>query len=378
MNAASGKTSLWRWILILLIVGAGIGARFYFTKTSTQPTGTMEQSVRVATAERKDIPQYFSGLGVVTPQNTVLIQSRVEGQLMSLHFTEGQIVQANDLLAVIDPRPFEVQLKQAEGALARDTALLKNARLDYARYQKLMREDSVALQQVQAQEAALGQYEGVVAVDLATVANVRLQLEYCRVTAPISGRIGIKQVDVGNMIRANSAGIALITQTQPIQVVFTLVERQIPQVLAAMKLVQGQTPPARLPVEAWDQDGKNLLATGELLTLDNQIDSSTGTVKAKALFTNANDELFPNQFVNAKLRVKMMEQALTIPSAALQRNNKGVFVYIVDSAKKVTMRPVTPGYVSGEITVVEKGLELGEIVVVDGVDQLRDGTTVRF
>ncbi len=339
------------------------------------------QPVRVGTAHSADVPVYFQGLGTVTPINTVLVKSRVDGELMALHFTEGQFVKAGDLLAEIDPRPYEVQLAQAEGNLARDQALLKNARQDLARYRKLVREQSVSAQQVQNQESVVGQYEGAVAIDMASIADAKLQLTYCRITAPVSGRLGLKQVDLGNMVRASDAnGIVVITQMRPMQVVFNLVEKQLPDVLAAMR---GNEP---LLVEAWDQAGSALLTSGRLLTVDNQIDTSTGTIKAKATFENTHLELFPNQFVNAKLRVKILPGALVIPTAAVQRETGGFFVFLVQDGK-VVQRKIRTGHVTAELTVVEEertvgdekeGLALGDIVVTDGVDRLRDGTSVTY
>ncbi len=273
----------------------------------------------------------------------------------------------------------EAQLKQAEGALARDAALLKNARTDLVRYQKLIREQSVSTQQLQNQESLVGQYEGAVLTDEGNIAAAKLQIEYCRITAPVTGRVGLRRVDPGNMIHASDAsGITVITQTRPIQVVFTLVEKEIPDVLRAVRKAGKATPPEKLPVEVWGQDGKELIATGELLTLDNQIDTATGTVKAKAVFDNVDEALFPNQFVNARLRVRVLRQALVIPVSAVQRDNKGAFVYTVNATRAAQVRQVTTGYVSGADTVVEQGLAPGDTVVTDGVDRLRQGTPVKY
>jgi multidrug efflux system membrane fusion protein len=291
---------------------------------------------------------------------------------MALHFTEGQIVRQDDLLAEIDPRPYEVRLQQALGNLARNEALLKDAELDLERYRKLIREQSISAQQLQSQEGLVEQFRGSVIADKATVADAELQLSYSRITAPISGRVGLKRVDVGNMIRSSdNEGIVVITQIRPMHVIFTLVERQIPEVLAAMR--KGEP----LTVEAWSQDNRTLLATGELLTIDNQIDTATGTVRASATFANDDRRLFPNQFVNTRLKVKTLENVLIIPSSALQRNNDGFFVYVVRDGK-TRSQTITTGYATDTETVVDAGLAEGDVVVTDGVDRLRDGMAVTY
>ena len=365
------KKLLFACILIALIV-AGYSLYARFKGKGTPAPETQPHVVRVAAARTGDIPMYLQALGTVTPPNTVVVKSRVDGQLMRLHFTEGQMVNAGDLLAEIDPRPFEVQRKQALGALARDEAQLKGARLDLARFRKLIKEQSVSLQQLQAQEALVGQYEGALLADKAAVADAELQLTYCNVTAPVSGRVGLKQVDEGNIIHASDAnGIVVITQTRPMDVIFTLVEKDIPQVLESMRT--GQV----LAVEAWGQDGKTLLSTGALLTLDNQIDTATGTVKAKARFDNQDDRLFPNQFVSIRLLVKTLENVLIIPSSAVQRNNDGFFVYAVTNGT-TRMQSVTSAYATANNTVINSGLNDGDIVVTDGVDRLRAGSAVTY
>ena len=358
-------------IIILLLALAVVAFVVYRgTHSSVEMEPPKPQPVRVAAVELMDVPVYFQGLGTVTPENTVTVKSRVDGELIAIHFIEGQDVTAGDLLAEIDPRPYEVQLKEAEGSLARDKALLRDARLDLERYRKLIRQEAVSPQQLQAQEALVGQYEGSVRMDEAGIANASLQLEYCRISAPISGRLGLKQADLGNMIRSSDTnGLVVITQMQPMQVVFTLVEKQVPDVMEAMR-------EGRLAVDVWDQDNKNLLAKGTLMTLDNRIDTATGTVKAKAVFANDDGRLFPNQFVNARLMVKTLHQRPVVPTAAVQRNNDGFFVYAVTNST-VRMRPVRTGYQDGNISVVEEGLEPGETVVTDGVDRLRDNSTVR-
>lgn len=357
--------------ILLLALAVVVFVIYRGTHSSVEMEPPKPQPVRVATVELKDIPVYFQGLGTVTPENTVTVKSRVDGELIAIHFTEGQDVTAGDLLAEIDPRPFEVQLKEAEGALARDKALLRDAYLDLERYRKLIRQEAVSPQQLQAQEALVGQYEGSVRVDEASIADAKLQLEYCRITAPISGRLGLKQADLGNMIRTSDTnGLVVITQMHPMQVVFTLVEKQVPDVLAAMRA-------GILPVNVWDQDNKALLAQGTLMTLDNRIDTATGTVKAKAVFANDDDRLFPNQFVNARLMVTTLHQQPTVPASAVQRNNDGFFVYTVTNST-VSIRSVRTGYQDGGLSIVEEGLNPGEVVVIDGVDRLRDKSRVRI
>lgn len=365
------------WIVALvLILGAGGYAYKRLTTKGAGGAGPPVQPVRVAEAKLDDVDVFFQALGTVVSPNTVTVKSRVDGQLMALHFTEGQSVREGDLLAEIDPRPFEVQLQQAQGQLARDEALLKQANLELQRYRRLVKEQSVSIQQLQAQEGVVGQYEGTVMADKAAVADARLQLTYSRVTAPVSGRVGLRKVDVGNMIRSSdSDGIVVITQMDPMDVVFTLVEKQIPDVVQAMR--QAAKEESFLAVEAWGQDNKTLLAAGRLLTIDNQIDTATGTVKAKAEFANADRRLFPNQFVNARLKVSTLRQVLVVPASSLQRNNEGFFVYVVEKGR-TRSQAVTTSYSTDTLTVVADGLKVGDVVVIDGVDRLRDGMRVSY
>ncbi|MDL2315754.1 MdtA/MuxA family multidrug efflux RND transporter periplasmic adaptor subunit [Desulfovibrio sp. OttesenSCG-928-A18] len=373
------RWSLKTVVLLLILIGAlaGGGAFVYqrfFGKQGGPPRQT-PFSVRVAQVKLGNMPVYLQALGTVTPPNTVTVRSRVDGQLMALHFEEGRRVKAGDLLAEIDPRPFEVQKLQAQGQLARDEALLNDARLDLERYRKLIKEHSVSAQQLQAQEALVGQYEGAVIADRAAVADADLQITYSRVTAPISGRVGLRKVDVGNMIRASDAeGIVVITQMRPMHVLFTLVESQIPEVMRAMRQAGSEHP---LLVEAWGQDNRVMLASGRLLTIDNQIDTATGTVRAKAEFANEDLALFPNQFINARLRIRELEQVMLIPTSAVQRNNAGFFVYVVEDGV-TRMKSISSPYATDQETVVDSGLSPGDRVVVDGVDRLRDGTAVNF
>lgn len=326
--------------------------------------------VVAAEAARGDFPVYFQSLGTVTALNTVTVRSRVDGELVKLHFTEGGEVKAGDLLAEIDPRPYKAQLTQAEGQLLRDSALLKNARQDLRRYKVLLPQDSASPQQVDAAEAAVRQYEAAVKTDEGNIAAVKLQLEYCRVTAPLSGRLGLKLVDQGNIVRASDAtGIVVITQTNPISVLFTVTEGQLPDVLSGMK--QGD-----ILVEAWDRTRTELLARGGLLTVDNRIDTATGTVRLRALFDNSGGILFPNQFVNTRIRVKTLNDAVLVPTAAVQHASRGAFVFLVENGKAV-LRDITAGEGNDDLTVITKGVEPGDVLIIDGLDRLRDGVPVK-
>lgn len=338
--------------------------------------------VRVATALAQNVPHFLNGLGTVIPSSDVLVKSRVDGQLVRLHFQEGQRVKAGDLLAEIDPRPFQAALDEAQGNLAKDQAQLDNARRDLARYAKLAKGDFIAAQQYETQRALVRQYEGTVEADKAAVDSARLQLDYSRITAPVGGRLGLRNVDEGNQIKSSdSDGLVRITEVSPCDVLFTLPESQVPLVARALREREENPSLPPLPVQAWDREQKHLLAVGSLLSLDNQIDAATGTVKLKARFPNQDGALYPNQFVNARLMVRMLKDAVTIPASAVQLGSRGSYVYVVskdDKGDKIAhVREVTPGISTDRLTVIDKGLKAGEVVVVDGLDRLRDGITVK-
>jgi len=327
--------------------------------------------VGVASVRKGAFDVYLFALGTVTPLNTVQVRSRVDGQIMRVAFDEGQMVSAGDLLAEIDPRPFEVQLTLATGQLARDQALLENARKDLERYRILLAQDSIARQQVDTQESLIRQYEAAVQSDQGGIANARLQLSHARIVAPIGGRVGLRQVDAGNIVRAADATpIVVITQLQPIGVLFPIPEDALPRV---MKRLRTGHP---IPVEAFDRAQKEKLGSGRLLTVDNQIDTATGTVKLKAEFPNTNNVLFANQFVNIRMPLETMPNATLLPTAAVQRGAAGTFVYVVKDDATVAVTPVSLGPVQGEVSTVVSGVAAGAKVVIDGADRLRDGAKI--
>ena len=325
----------------------------------------------MAPVERGDLPVTLNGLGTVTPLATVTVKTQIAGRLMTLGFQEGQIVKTNDFLAEVDPRPYQIALEQAEAQLVRDTALLDDARIDLARYRTLASQDSIPRQQLDTQEYLVHQYEGTVKADKAMVDNARLNLEYCHIVAPVGGRVGLRQVDQGNYVQTSDPnGIVVITQLQPISVIFTLPEDNLPTILK--RLATG----AKLPVTAYDRALTTKLATGVLLTVDNQIDTTTGTVRLRSQFDNRDNLLFPNQFVTAVLLVDTMKNATIAPSAAIQRGAPGAFVYVVNAERVVGLRPVKLGPTNGDRVGILSGLNPGEQVVVDGADKLRDGAKV--
>jgi len=328
-------------------------------------------AVAIETVGQGDFPVYLNGLGTVTALRTVTVKPRVDGELIKVLFTEGQMVKEGDLLAEIDPRPFQVQLQQAEGQLMRDEALLKNARLDHERYLTLLEQDSISAQQTVTQEAQVKQYQGVVEMDKAQVNNAKLQLSYAKVTAPIPGRVGLRQIDQGNIVHANDTnGLVVITQLQPISVVFTLPEDKVQAVVQRWRANEPVT------VEAYDRAGKIKLAEGKLLAFDNQIDSTTGTLKLKAQFDNNERSLFANQFVNIRMHLDTLKDATLVSSAAIQHDTQGAFVYVVDPQLTVQVRRVTLGPTEADKAVVLSNLAANETVVVEGIDRLRDGGRV--
>ncbi|OWQ85335.1 multidrug transporter subunit MdtA [Roseateles aquatilis] len=342
----------------------GPGARGRFAANRTQPVSVMP-------ARLQDIRHTAAAIGTITASNTAVVRAQVSGVLQQLHFKEGQQVKAGQTLAQIDPRAFMAALGQAEGQLARDKATLDNGRVDLARYKDLLAKDAIASQQLDTQQALVRQLEGTVKADQATVDSARLQVTYTKVLAPIDGRVGLKQVDIGNVVQTGDAnGIVSITQTRPIALTFAVPSALLPRVTAGLR---GNTP---MVVEAWSRDGKTRLATGKLATADNAIDITTDTIKLKALFPNDDDALFPNQSVSVKLQISTEQNRLAVPAAAVQRGSQGFYVYVVNADNTVNTRVVQTGAVDGDWMAVDGKIEPGERVVIDGVDRLREGAKV--
>ena len=381
-----------RWLVGLLLVLIVIGLCWWLWPTSSkkeqaaQPEGRTSKSgmmrpgfggstqpvpVRVSDVKRGDFPVFYKALGTVTALNTINVRSRVAGELVKVYFKEGQMVKAGELLAEIDPRSYQNALLQAEGTLLQNQAQLKNAQVDVQRYRGLYAEDSIAKQTLDTAEALVSQYQGTVKTNQAAVNDAKLNLEFTKIRAPISGRVGLRQLDVGNLVAANdTTALVVITQTEPIVVSFTLPENDLALVIARYR--SG----AKLPVQAWDRGDRKELAVGVLSSIDNQIDITTGTLKFKALFENRDQTLFPNQFVNVRLLADTLKDVILAPSAAIQFGTNGSFVYAMDGDNKVKIRSVKVGATDGDVTVIEEGLEPGDRVVLEGTDRLRDGGAV--
>lgn len=396
---------IWKlfWLCLLLICGFII-YKLFANSIPTKPHGFAQPlaPVRTAKAYVQDVPYFLNGLGTVLPSSDILVKSRVTGQLIRLHFQEGQHVRAGQLLAEIDPRPFQAALNEAKGKLSADTAQLENAKRDLERYSSLIQGDYVERQKYDTQKALVLQYTGAVATDKAQVETARLQLEYSRITAPASGIVGLRKVDVGNQISTtDTTGIVRITEVSPCDVLFTLPETELPKI---MRSVREFGKYSALPVEAWDREQREILAHGNLLSIDNEIDRETGTIRLKARFANKNRILYANQFVNARIRITVLKQAVTVPAAAIQVGPKGHYVYVFKEQKQagivpnqqvqtktphqakteaqspignVELREVKVGLETPRLVQVKSGLLAEEEVVVDGLDRLKDGLKVR-
>ncbi len=383
-NPPSGKRSLVRVLIYLVLIGAAGFAAWHIHQNQRR---TAENSARQAAAllsrpvpvqvtavDERPMPIYLTALGTVTPYNTVTVKARVSGELLPVKFTEGQLVRQGDTIMNIDPKPFQAALNQAKGTLAHDEALLKNAQAEYGRYKALYDAGVVSKETLDADEATVGQYQGAIQADKAAVETAELQLSWCSIQSPITGRIGLRLVDPGNIITANTTNLVVINQFQPISVYFTLPENQLPQVL---RMLAGNR---RLPVDAYDHADVQKLASGELVTADNQIDTTTGTGKLKAVFSNADNLLFPDQFVNIHLVMESRSNALVIPSAAIQSGVNGSYVWTADTdaqgAGTVSMKPVKVALSQGQISILDGGVERGDKIVVDGADRLRPGAHI--
>jgi membrane fusion protein, multidrug efflux system len=382
------RSRWWLWLLVVVVLVAGVWylrARGSQANSATSAAGgtavgrggpggapgSFVVPVIVATAVKGDLPVFYNGLGTVTALNTVTIRTRIDGELINVAFKEGQFVKQGDLLAEIDPRPYQVQLDQAQGQLAKDVAARKDAEVNLERYKLLFKEGVIPQQQLDTQASSVGQFDGAMQTDQANINNAKLNLAYCRITAPISGRIGLRLVDPGNMVHASDAnGLLVITQVQPIAVIFSLPQDQLPAVYSRLR--KGQ----ELTVDAYDRDNTSKIATGKLLTIDNQIDPTTGTYKLKSIFNNGDNSLFPNQFVNVHLLVDTKKNVVIVPTAAILRGSQGIYVFAVGANNTVKVLNITVAESNGNITGVASGLSAGDVVVTDGQDKLQDGSKV--
>jgi multidrug efflux system membrane fusion protein len=378
---------LWPWLLLVVLAGGAYIAHKWWVATPSASSATASRSdgaravpVLSGQVQRRDVKVYLSGLlGTVVALNTVTIHTRVDGQLEKVGFREGEFVHEGDVLAELDPRPFEVQLEQAKGQKVKDDATLANAKLDLERYKVLFAQDSVAKQQLDTQVATVAQDEGVLVSDQAAIDTANLSLTYCHITSPLTGRIGLRLVDPGNIVHAaDTNGLLVITQVQPISVVFPISEDALPQVVPKVRAG------VRLEVDAFDRDPAKLtpqatpLATGTVLTLDNQVDTTTSTVRVRAVFPNTNEALFPNQFVNARLLIDTLHNVVVVPSAAVQKGAQATYVFVIKPDNTVDMRTVTVQLTQADDAVVSSGVSPGETVVTDGLDKLQPGTHVQL
>jgi len=357
----------WYWLVAICVAGLAVYA--WATHRSAAPVRVASAvPVSAIAAKSGDLNIYLNQIGTVTPFATVTVRGRVAGQIMQIDFTEGQMVEANQLLMTIDPRPYQAQLVQYAGQLARDQATLANARITLERYRALFSQGVIARQDLDNQQALYAQAQGSIENDQGLIDGVKVNLTYCRVVSPIRGRIGLRQVDLGNDVQATDP-LVVITQLQPISVIFSVPEDNIGEIVRAMS--SGR----QVPVQAWDRDMSKQIASGFLLTIDNQIDQTTGTIKLRAQFDNSGDVLFPNQFVNAKLLVKTLNNTVLIPTAAVQRSQQGSYVYVVQADQTVVRRTVTISATQGDVTAIGQGIANGDVVVTDGLDRLLPGST---
>lgn len=365
-------------IFIVVLAGAGYWGYQYWSHaesptSDSKKEGKKQAVVTVAPVSKQDVAVTLSAIGTVIPRNIVTVRTQIDGQLIKVAFQEGQYVKKGQLLAEIDPRPYQVQLAQAQGQMEKDTALLRNAQLDLDRYKKLLAQDSAPEQQVATQNALVNQYLGTLQTDKSQIDSAKLQLTYARIVAPISGRIGLRQVDAGNVVhQTDTNGLLSIAEVKPITVIFSIPQDQLPDVLSAMR---NNT---KLPVQVIGKENKTVVSSGTLLSVDNQIDTTTGTVKLKAIFENEDEQLFPNQFVNVSLQLGTKKDALVVPTAGVQQGTKGAFVYVATPENTIHVVPVHTSVTQGDVVVVEGGLSEGEHVVVTGADKLREGAKARI